>query len=156
MHATFGWRLPRWYRLQVMGTLGVAAAVGIVVLAAGPSSTSFAVLWAVAVCWNAYWFLLRNVYQLEVADGALRWWAPLRSGRVPIGEVVAIRPSRIYGHVVTTKQGTISVPFASAGFEKLAAALQAAQPMVSVRVGGLSRPNFPRRWLAGSGFYRNE
>jgi hypothetical protein len=156
MHATFGWRLPRWYRLQVMGTFGVAVAVGIVVLAAGPSSASFAVLLAVAVCWNAYWFLLRIVYQLEVADGVLRWWAPLRTGHVPIGEVVAIRPSRIYGHVVTTRRGTILVAFASAGFEKFAAALQAAQPMVSVRVGGLTRLNYPRGWLAGSGFYRNE
>ena len=156
MQATFGWRLPRWYRLQVMGTFGVAVAVGIVVLAAGPSSASFAVLWAAAVCWNGYWFLLRIVYQLEVADGVLRWRAPLRAGHVPIGEVVAIRPSRIYGHVVTTRRGTILVAFASAGFEEFAAALQATQPMVSVRVGGLTRLNYPRRWLAGSGFYRNE
>jgi hypothetical protein len=155
MQATFGWRLPRWYRLQVIGTFGVAVAVGIVVLAAGTSSASVAVLWAAAVCWNAYWFLLRIVYQLEVADGVLRWQAPLRAGHVPIGEVVAIRPSRIYGHVVTTRQGTILVAFASAGFGEFAAALQAAQPMVSVRVGRLTQLNYPRRWLTGSGFYRD-
>ena len=155
MQGTFGWRLPRWYRLQVIATFSVVVAIGIVVLAAGPSSASFAVLSAAVVCWNAYWLLLRIVYQLEVADGVLRWRAPLRSGHVPIGEVLAIRPSRMYGHVVTTRRGTILVAFASAGFEEFAAALQAAQPMVSVRVVGLTRLNYPRRWLAGSGFYRD-
>src|SRR6266487_4146282 len=68
-------------------------------------------MWVAVLCWNGYWFLLRIVYQLEVRGGVLWWWAPLRAGQVPIGEVVAIRPSRVavMGHVVTTRRGTIWV-----------------------------------------------
>ena len=111
MQATFGWRLPWLYRLQVMGTVGVMSVVGVVLPAAGAAPAWFAVLWVAVLCWNGYWFLLRIVYQLEVRGGVLWWWAPLRAGQVPIGEVVAIRPSRVavMGHVVTTRRGTIWV-----------------------------------------------
>lgn len=111
-----------------------------------------------ALCWNGYWFLLRIVYQLEVRGGVLWWWAPLRSGQVPITEVVAVRPSRVAmtGHVVATRRGRIWVPFATPGFGEFAAALQAVQPTVSVRVGRLAQPSYPRRWLAGAGFYRDD
>jgi hypothetical protein len=157
MQATFGWRLPWLYRLQVMGTVGVLAVVGVVMPAAGAAPAWFAVLWVAALCWNGYWFLLRIVHQLEVAAGVLRWRAPLRAGQIPIGEVVAIQPSRVamMGHVVTTRRGTIWVTFATPGFAEFAAALQAAQPVMSVRVGRLARVNYPRRWLAGAGFYRD-
>jgi hypothetical protein len=157
MQATFGWRLPWWYRLQVMGTVGVMAVAGVVLLATGAAPAWVAVGWVAVLGWNGYWFLLRIVYQLEVAGGVLGWRAPLRAGQVPIGEVVAIRPSRVamLGHVVTTRRGTIWVTFATPGFAEFAAALQAAQPMLSVRVGRLAQVQYPRRWLAGAGFYRD-
>jgi hypothetical protein len=56
---------------------------------------------------------------------------------------------------VTTRRGTIWVTFATPGFAEFAAALQAAQPMLSVRVGRLAQVQHPRRWLAGAGFYRD-
>jgi hypothetical protein len=160
MQPTFGWRLPSFYRFQVVGTLGVFAVVGMLLLTTStfPAPAGFALLWIAIVCWNGYWFLLRIVYQLEVAGGVLWWRAPLRSGQVPITEVVAVRPSRVAvtGHVVATRRGTILVAFATPGFAEFAAALRAVQPTVSVRVGRLAQPAVPRRWLEGAGFYRHD
>ena len=114
-------------------------------------------MWIAMVCWSGYCYLLRTVYQLEVHRGMLWWRTPLRSGRVPITEVVAIRPSCVgmMGHVVTSRQGTIWVTLASPGFAEFAAALQAVQPTLSVRVGRLARVSGSRRSLEGAGFYRN-
>jgi hypothetical protein len=133
--------------------------VGILVLTtAGTAgrSANFGLLWIAMVGWNAYWFLLRIVYQFEVGDGVLSWRAPLRSGQVPVTEVIAIRPSRLgVGYVVATRRGAILVAFASQGFGEFAAALQALQPSMAVRVGRLSPARAPRRWRDGSGFYRS-
>ncbi len=157
MQPAFGWRLPSFYRFQVLLTLGVFAMVGILLATRlFPAPAWFVLLWMAVFGWNGYWFLLRIVYQLEVRGGVLWWWAPLRSGQVPIAEVVAVRPSRVAvtGHVVATRRGTIWVTFATPGFAEFAAALQAVQPTVSVRVGRLAQPVYPRRWLEGAGFYR--
>jgi hypothetical protein len=159
MQPTFGWRLPSVYRFQVLLTL-VLAVVSIPLLTTGtfPAPAGFVLGWIAILGWNGYWFLLRIVYQLEVRGGVLWWRAPLRSGQVPITEVVAVRPSRVAvtGHVVTTRRGTILVTFATPGFAEFAAALQAVQPTVSVRVGLLAQPAVPRRWREGAGFYRHD
>ena len=150
MQPTFGWRLPSFHRLQVLLTLGVFAMVGILLATRTfPAPAWFVLLWMAVFGWNGYWFLPRIVCQLEVRGGVLWWWAPLRSGQVPIAEVVAVHPSRVAvtGHVVATRRGTIWVPFATPGFAEFAAALQAVQPTVSVRVGRLAQPSYPRRWL---------
>jgi hypothetical protein len=159
MQPTFGWRLPSFYRFQVLLTVSVFAMVGILLAATRtfPTPAWFVLFWS-AIAWNGYWFSLRVVYQLEVRGGVLWWWAPLRSGQVPVTEVVAVHPSRVAvtGHVVATRRGTIWVTFATPAFAEFAAALQAVQPTMSVRVGRLAQPVVPRRWLTGAGFYRDD
>jgi hypothetical protein len=158
MQGRFGWRLPAYYRFQVLATFAVIVVVVATVAAASGSALPgswFALFLAAVLIWNAYWFLLRLVYQLEVGGGALTWRAPLRSGQVPLTEVVEIRPSRLYGYAVVTRRRTIMVAFATVGFGEFAAELQRAHPSVAVRVGSLLNVRAPRRWREGSGFYRH-
>jgi hypothetical protein len=155
MQPTFGWRMPFGYRPFMLLGYGVVGVGAILLLTTGTQPAWFALWWTAMVGLNGYWFLLRSVYQLEVRGGVLWWWAPLRSGQVPLTQVVAVRPARVdmIGHVVATRQGTIWVTFATPGFAEFAAALGAVQPTVSVRVGRLAQVSGPRRWLEGAGFY---
>jgi hypothetical protein len=160
MQGKFGWRLPSYYRFQVLITFGIFVVVSASLGGAGYArqSLSFALLWTAILIWNGYWFLLRIVYQVEVGAGVLSWRAPLRSGQVPVTEVVAIRPSSLAGHIVQTRRGKIVVAFSTMGFDEFGAALRALEPSISVRVGWLRppRPGLPGRWSGGSGFYRSD
>jgi hypothetical protein len=155
--AGFGWRLYTLWRTQLLATFAVFI-VTFVILAVPPTGFSAGLgLAAVGILgWNAYWFLLRGVHQLEVRDGTLHWATPLRSGLVPVAEVQAIRPWLGLLHVIRTQRGNLAVLVPAFGFERFAQALQALQPAMTVQINRhdgvyLRGP----RWLSrGAGFYR--
>jgi hypothetical protein len=95
----------RLYRAQVIVTFAIfgVVAVPLVVAASlrdrdGPL-VLFVVAWIAAFAWNAYWFLLRLCYRLDLEGGMLRWWAPLRSGDAPLAGLLALRPVRLTPNV---------------------------------------------------------
>jgi hypothetical protein len=120
----------------------------------GSPSPRLSLLIVGVLVWNAYWFLLRGVHQLELSQETLRWATPLRSGAVPVAEVQAIRPWILGLHVVATGRGNLVVLFPTPGFDQFAQALQSVQPSVTVQVGATACVT-GGRWLPrGAGFYR--
>ena len=52
---------------------------------------AFVILWIAALGWNAYWWLWRLSYRLEVDGDRLRWATPLRTGEVLVSDIQGIR-----------------------------------------------------------------
>ena len=52
----------------------------------------FAAIWVLAVAWNAYWWLWRMSYRVEVDGDRLIWKMPLRHGEARVQDVEAVRP----------------------------------------------------------------
>ncbi len=72
----FSFESYRFYRLQVIFTFLVFG-VGAVLLLTSLGSAKgppvwFAVTWIAIAVWNAYWFLFRIAYRLEVDGGTFR------------------------------------------------------------------------------------
>lgn len=83
----------RWL-LLLMFALFVVFAVFVVVRALAESDAPgllFLVVWLAALGWNAYWFLWRFSYRVEVRDDLLRWMTPLRNGEVAVADVEKVR-----------------------------------------------------------------
>ena len=51
----------------------------------------FLVAWLAILGRNAYWFLWRFSYRVEVRDDLLRWMTPLRNGEVALADVETVR-----------------------------------------------------------------
>ena len=73
----------------MLGMFGFFLVVGVALLAspddgAGGPPGWFMALWVGALAWNAYWWLFRVAYVLELSDTELRWRAPLAHGTVPV------------------------------------------------------------------------
>ena len=97
----------------------------------------FSALWCLAVIWNAYWFLFRISYRLDLDSDVLRWYAPLRHGAVPLNQLCKVRPSRAGGQI--QKLDAVShrpvLVLARKGFVAFAAQLSLAAPHVDIRIG---------------------
>ncbi len=89
----------RLYRFQILATFLILVAAGIGLTAAEATGAKhmppvwFVLLWIAALGWNGYWFLLRLCWRLDLADGVVHWFTPLRSGWVSVAEVRGARPA---------------------------------------------------------------
>ena len=99
--------------------------------------TLFELFWLAAVAWNAYWFLFRFVHELELQESELVWSAPLRSGSVPLTELVQVRPMRLgWGvHVIEHRDGRPLLVWATGGLKPFLDRVGEVAPGVDVRVG---------------------
>jgi hypothetical protein len=152
------YRLYRLYRLQVLVTFAIFGATAPVALSASPGDRDgppllFALAWIAVLCWNAYWFLLRLCYRLDLEDGILRWWAPLRSGHAPLTGLRALRPARLGPNVAVLEfvDGPHVLVLAGRGFAEFAARVQATAPQAVVRTSWYIRLT---KRLPGSGRFR--
>ena len=98
------WSLPiAWvgFPLLIMSVLMIAG-VSILVLTttghAGPPSW-FLVIWFGVFGWNAYWWLFRVAYRVELVGQTLQWKAPFTSGALPVGEITSV--GRFFGTFAT-------------------------------------------------------
>jgi hypothetical protein len=114
----------------------------------------FLVAWIAALGWNAYWFLLRFCYRLDLEEGMLRWWAPPRSGDAPLAGLQALRPSRLSPNVAVFDfvEGPRVLVLVRRGFADFAASVQAAAPQATVRTSWYTRL---AEWLPGSSGLRS-
>ncbi|MDQ1541895.1 MAG: hypothetical protein QOH29_2621 [Actinomycetota bacterium] len=140
------YRVYAFYRIQVIAMFVVFAVVAVVLvvnLATGASGPpiGFSVFWIAAVVWNAYWFLLRVAYRVDLQDHELRWRAPLKSGTIPLDTLREIRPSRMSSNVELFEWdgGRPLIVFAMKGLRDFCAVIQAATPHVGVRFGWQAR-----------------
>jgi hypothetical protein len=140
------YRVYAFYRIQVIAMFAVFAVVAVVLVvslvvgASGPP-VGFSLFWIAAVTWNAYWFLLRVAYRVDLADRELRWHAPLGSGAIPLATLREIRPSRMSSNVELFEWdgGRPVIVFAMKGLRDFCAVVQAAAPHVGVRFGWQAR-----------------
>ncbi|HEX4017428.1 MAG TPA: hypothetical protein VHX15_11890 [Frankiaceae bacterium] len=95
---TASYQMFRYYRFQILGMFALFAVIGVVLVAAAAGGAIslhplwFVVSWLVGVVVLGYFALLRFCYRLELADGVVHWYAPLRSGWVSVAEVRGARP----------------------------------------------------------------
>lgn len=87
------------YRAQILLIFAVFSVVGLFL--AGSVFVDFswgtvapAVGWWAILAWNGNLLLFRYAYRIEATEYELRWWAPLRRGRIPISAVRAVRSQR--------------------------------------------------------------
>jgi hypothetical protein len=81
------YRIYRLYRVQMLVSFAIFGATVPLVVAVGDRdgpTLLFLLVWIAVLGWNAYWFLLRLCYRLDLQDGILHWRAPLRSGHAPL------------------------------------------------------------------------
>ncbi|SDN47138.1 hypothetical protein SAMN05660199_00069 [Klenkia soli] len=95
----------------------------------------FLLLWLAALAWNAYWWLLRTAVEVSVADGRFRWRTPVRSGDVPVDDVLGIGPtraSRQMARIELRDRRPLLVPVRY-GFGEVERAIMAAAPRAVVQ-----------------------
>jgi hypothetical protein len=92
-------RMPWFYRpgAIVLYVRFLAMAVALLVATANGAKQIptmwFLGPWLVWGCVSGYLLLFRFCYRLELADGALHWFAPVRSGWLPVTEIRGARPA---------------------------------------------------------------
>lgn len=78
--------------MMILVPLSVIVGVGVIVhgIVTGSESAAAGAFVLCAGAWNSYWFLWLVAYRVDVdvADGALEWKAPLRRVTVPISNIV--------------------------------------------------------------------
>jgi hypothetical protein len=141
-----GYRMPRWYRIQILVVFPVLAAFAIPLVIGTVRSScgfplAFALIWLAALGWNAYWFLFRLCYRIDLHQNALHWWTPLRHGQLALSSLRAVRPGRLSGQlaIFEAADGPTVVTLARPGFVEFAAAVQAAAPYASVSTSWYAR-----------------
>jgi hypothetical protein len=157
------YRLSALYRPQILVAFAIFAAFAgwlLVRLALGRLDAPlwFVLLWIGAVGWNAYWFLLRLCYRLDLDDRTLRWWAPLRRGEIPLDQLREIRPYGFGTVLFVPAEGRPAAVLVRRGVPAFVAAVQEAAPHVRVTVNRYSRvldrlpgPSGFRRGTGGRG-----
>jgi hypothetical protein len=152
----FSFELYPFYRVQVILTFLVFGGAAIALVATlgsaeGPS-VWFALTWIAIALWNAYWFLFRFAYRLEVRDGLFRWRAPLRTREFPVSDVIQLRPGRGGAFSIevieTTSSGRIPVFFAD-GLDQFARALAAMHPQIQYRLNWWGKLALRLPWSSG-------
>jgi hypothetical protein len=155
------YRLYAGYRVRVLlstglfGALAVTVAVREVLGRSGPPAW-FTAIWICGACWTAYWLLLRLSYRLELTEDSLKWRTPIRSGSVPLYELVSIRPQTWGSNVLRFKlrAGPPLLIMTRKGSAPFADAVQRAAPGVDVRLGWQAAFSERRPW-GRSGFHRS-
>jgi hypothetical protein len=145
-----------FYRPVIFGFIAVFGTVGVVLVVVQATSTSgpgwsFVLPWLAVVGWNAYWFLWRFAYRLELTETTLSWRTPLTGGEVPLDRVRAFRPS-VFGsgaQALDVRDGRPVLVFGRRGIIDFGRELGRLAPHVHVKFGWQARL-VERGW--GSGF----
>lgn len=75
--------------LAIFGVLLIVGSFAVLYSTTSPPSQPlwFIGLWFVILVWNAYWFLWRFSYRVDVDGDRLTWHAPFRSGELMVTDV---------------------------------------------------------------------
>jgi hypothetical protein len=97
--------------------------------------------WLFAFGWNAYWWLFRAAVALRLHQGVLFWEGPLRSGQIPLANLIAVRPMRLLSQVEVFERsdGRPVLVMATKGLQRFLDELAAAKPELPVQLGWQGR-----------------
>lgn len=151
------YRMYGFYRAQIIVTFAIfGASVPLLIAASirdqdGPGLV-FVLCWIGILCWNAYWFLLRFCYRLDLGEQSPLWWTPVRSGQAPLNRLRAIRPFWIAPNVAVFEfvDGPRILIFITRGLVEFTTHVHAAAPQATVKLGLFAR--FAERLPGRSGF----
>src|SRR5580704_7696421 len=103
---------------------------------AGPGSI-FDVAWCLVVVWNAYWFLYRVSYRIEMEGDQIRWFTPLRHGEFAVDDLVSISSSPLTYQISTFKRksGPSVIIMVQRGLSEFAQEVHQRAPQVAVKTG---------------------
>ena len=133
--ALFAWALVALFTvITVPGTYGL-------LVDGGFGGAALVSLRLVALVYVADRLLVRTALELGIDGDALTWRSPLRDGRIPLGEIEAVRPARFASQwQVLDLRGQRSLAVeAMPGIGAFADALQRARPDLPVRLGSRAR-----------------
>lgn len=141
------YRMYALWRFQILAMFAIfaVAAVALLVAALGGGHDApplaFSLLWIAIAVWNAYWFLWRVAYQLELDDEQLRWHAPLRQGVIPLAELQELKPFLLGSSVEVFRSfGRPDVlVFVRRGLKDFAEVIKERAPHVAIRFGTYAR-----------------
>jgi hypothetical protein len=126
--------------LPVMfGGLSVAAVVVVVTAARGDVPWIFAAFWVLALLWNAYWFLWRVGYSIEVNGRVVVWRSVLRRQSVPLSELTGNGSLWVSLDRVTVRAGPSLMMMTGRGWTEFLSRLNAVESDSRFRATGMDR-----------------
>ena len=135
---------PFW-RPIVFVFFGVLALGGVLGFTTGRLKASpepwFTVAWFLILFWNAYWFLFRISYRIEMQGNQIRWFTPLRRGQFALDDLVSIRSSPLNQlSVFKRRSGPSVIMTVQRGLSEFTDEVRHRAPRVSVRAGLYGNP----------------
>ncbi len=155
------YRMHALYRAQTIVLSAIFSAVFLALIVLSVAGRwwgvfLFLVPMIAGLCWITNWWLRCVSYRVDLRERTLRWWAPLRSGEIPLSQLGAVGPSRHGGFhtadFVSVGGGRVPV-LIRRGFAEFVAEVQAVAPHVTVTLNRYSR--MVERLLGSSGFRRD-
>jgi hypothetical protein len=140
------YRLHRFYPVFVVCLIAVDVATvpfAVASLFTDWNDLPYVAIWTATVGWVSYWWL-RLCYRVDLDERTVRWRTPLRSGRMPLERLRAVRPHRFFvfflGVSVLEFEDGPRVPVrVERGFAEFAEHIRAVAPHVTVTVGVYAR-----------------
>jgi len=131
--------VPAWFwrvAVPLMIGIGVIAALAVIVF----EDPRFGIACLLAVLWNGYWWCWRLAFELAISNRSLHWRGALRTGSVPLADVVAIEPALMHLLVsIRSRQGRLVVSPEAPGLLETINRMQQLVPGIELKL--------PRAWL---------
>jgi len=132
---------PFW-RPFVFVLFGCMAVAGVFIFFAPSGSNPgpgplFGVAWCLILLWNAYWFLFRISYRVELEGNQIRWFTPLRRGEFALDDLASISsPLLLYQlSIFKRRSGPSVIMMVQRGLPEFAAEVHQRSPEVTVKTG---------------------
>ena len=136
---------PFW-RPFVFVIFGFMAVAGVFIFFAPNGSNPgpgplFGVAWCLILLWNAYWFLFRISYRVELEDNQIRWFTPTRQGEFALDDLVSISsPLLLYQlSIFKRRSGPSVIMMVQRGLPEFAAEVHQRAPEITVKTGIYAR-----------------
>lgn len=158
--STYG--LYKWWPVQAKAMLVAFAVIGVFlvwssVVGGGGPGWPFTGFWLFALCWMAYWFMWRLVYEIELRDDVLLWRTPITSGVVKLQDIRELHPWGLVrnAEAIDLVDGRRILVLVQQGFNAFAEDLATRVPGLPIAVSQWA--NVADRWGGESGYrHRSE
>lgn len=153
--------LGPWFIIAIIAGLGagaiflVANAIPGVMpsLRPGRPPVVFVILWLAAFGWNAYLWLFRIAWRLELDGDVLKWQTPLRHGQSLAEDIRSIGPHPLSEQVSVISRESLPRIYilTRSGFNQFAEELMKVAPAASYRENSyaVQRAKRTRQWASG-------
>jgi len=127
-----------FWRVAVPLMIGIGVIVALAAIVFQEPLPGIALL--IVVLWNGYWWCWRLAFELTITNRSLHWRGALRTGSVPLADVVAIEPALMHLLVsIRSRQGRLVVYPSMTGLLETINRMQQLSPNIAL--------NLPLTWL---------